>query len=730
MTPTRDRRNRRQTRTSRNLLASASILLILIALPCASAEATDSAATPLPASDYTVHHVCPAPAPGYAGCLALELVPKTAAARAHDQPQGVTRGAPLDTPASAEGVFVLGPEALHSVYQLPPTSSATQTIAIVNAYNDLGAEADMKVYDEEFGLPELPKCSVGEVSDCFEQVNQNGEAGNLPFPSSTEEREAEETVCKSKPITKKARETQEAACKKVEEADGWTTEISLDIEVSHAVCQNCKIVLVEADSASFFDLETAENAAAGLPATEISNSWGGAECSKGIRDIECGEDSEAFNHHGVVITAAAGDDGYLDWDAEEGAEKGFADYPASSPHVVAVGGTRLLPLGPEGTWRGETVWNGDGAGGSGCSISFAAPAWQTAEPDWSSVGCGSGRAVADVSADADPYTGVAIYDSTPESPESSEAGWRPIGGTSLASPLIASVFALAGGADGVEYPAKTLYENEIEDPTTLHDVTSGSNGKCEDKELFNEETGLSNCEESFEAEDCSESPICNASPGYDGPTGVGTPDGITAFEPVSEEVRRKNEEKRRAEAKLREERHLEEKKKEEEAAKNQGGGSGSSGSNGNGSSTGSSTTSASSHSEAGAGASQASGLGGDKASETAGSAAASSKTIRLTALALTPYALLSLRSVKPKIRAVGFAFTLSAAARVHATLAKLVRVSGRELWQLVPGSLSFAAIKGRNRRHLTNHSALSPGRYRLTLKPQNGTAQSIIFLIG
>jgi len=79
---------------------------------------------------------------------------------------------------------------------------------------------------------------------------------------------------------------------------------------------------------------------------------------------------------------------------------------------------------------------------------------------------------------------------------------------------------------------------------------------------------------------------------------------------------------------------------------------------------------------------------------------------------------------------VGFAFTLSAATRVHATLAKLVRVSGRELWQLVPGSLSFAAIKGRNRRHLTNHSALSPGRYRLTLTPQNGTARSIVFLIG
>ena len=748
MTPTRDRRNRRQTRTSRNplarsraLLASAGTLVLLIVLPCASAgaaesgaspaspAAAESAATPLPASDYTVRHVCASPAPGYAGCLALELVPNTETARARTHPLGITLNAPsgagnastvCEHPTAEEGCFGLRPEDLHSVYQLPAPSSSPQTIAIVDAYNDLNAEADMKVYDKEFGLPELPKCSVGEVSDCFEKVNQNGATGNPPFPASTESRKTREAKC-----AEGKERANEEACEEVEAADGWATEISLDIEVSHAVCQNCKIVLVEADSASFFDLETAEDTAAGLPATEISNSWGGAECSKGIRGIECGEDSEAFNHHGVVITAAAGDDGYLDWDAEEGAEKGFADYPASSPHVVAVGGTRLLPLGPGGTWRGETVWNGDGAGGSGCSISFAAPEWQTAEPDWSSLGCGSGRAVADVSADADPYTGVAIYDSTPESPESSgEVGWTTIGGTSLASPLVASVFALAGGAHGVKYPAETLYENEIEDPTTLHDVASGSNGAC--AEPFNREDGLSGCTALQEAASCSQEAICLAREGYDGPTGVGTPSGIVAFKPVSEEVKRKNGEKRLAEEQVRKE----EKLREEEQRK-QGGGASGSGSNGNGSSTGGSSTSASGHSETGAGASQASGLGGNQASETAGSAAASSKTtIKLSALALTPNAVLSLRSVKPKTRAVGFAFTLSADARVHATLAKLVRVSGRELGKLVPGGLSFAAIKGRNRQHLNNHDALSPGRYRLTLTPQSGAARSIIFQIG
>ena len=402
-------------------------------------------------------------------------------ARARTHPLGITRSpttaskaAEVCTPPTAqEGCYGLRPQDLHSVYQLPPTSSSAQTIAIVDAYNDLNATADLNHYSKEFGLSELAACTAGETSDCFEKVNQSGKTGKPPFPASNAARTAEELICKTA-----TGETKEAACKEVKAADGWATEISLDIEVSHAVCQNCKIVLVEADSASFFDLETAENAAVGLHATEISNSWGGAECSKGTLGPECGEDSEAFNHQGVAITAAAGDDGYLDWDAEEGVEKGFADYPASSPHVVAVGGTRLS-LGAEGKWAGETIWNGKGAGGGGCSISLAAPEWQTAEPDWSSLGCGHWRAVADVSADADPYTGVAVYDSTPESPESpEEVGWTTIGGTSLASPLVASVFALAGGAHGVEYPAKTLYENEHELPGSLHDVTSGSNGEC------------------------------------------------------------------------------------------------------------------------------------------------------------------------------------------------------------------------------------------------------------
>jgi hypothetical protein len=172
----------------------------------------------------------------------------------------------------------------------------------------------------------------------------------------------------------------------------------------------------------------------------------------------------------------------------------------------------------------------------------------------------------------------------------------------------------------------------------------------------------------------------------------------------------------------------EEKLREEEQKKPSGGTSGS-GSNGNGSSTGGSSTSASGHSEAGAGASQASGPGGDKASETVISSTTKT-TIKLSALALTPNALLSLSRIRPKILAVGFAFTLSADARVHATLTKRVRVHGHTRWVTLAGSLTIAAIKGRNRQHLNNHDALSPGRYRLTLTPQSGAARSIVFQIG
>jgi hypothetical protein len=703
----------------RAVLVSAAALLVLVVLPSSSAlAATENAVSPLPASDYTARHVCAPPAPGYAGCLALELVPKTAAARAHTHPLGITRSAPIGAgkaaevcrpPTAGEGCYGLRPQDLHSIYQLPTNAASTQTIAIVDAYNDLTIESDLGAYDKEFGLPE---CTG--ANRCFEQVNEYGEPGNPPFPATSNARATEEAACEA---------GNETACKEVEEAAGWATEISLDVETSHAVCQNCRIVLVEAESTSFASLAAAEETAVAHGASEISNSWGGPECSTEGGGIECGADSAAFDHPGIVITAAAGDYGYLDWGAPAAdSERGYADYPATSPHVVAAGGTRLLgPLGADGAWAGEQVWNGDGAGGSGCSVELAAPAWQQSTSDWSSVGCGTHRAVADISADADPYTGLAVYDSGSEC-EYEEGGteyttnWCTIGGTSLSSPLIASVFALAGGANGVAYPAQSLYENELEDPATLHDIVAGSNGEC--AEPFNAEDGLSGCTALQESANCSQQAICLAREGYDGPTGVGTPNGILAFEPVSAEVKLANEEKRHAEAKLLEERRTEEKNQEEAEAESQSGGSGASGG-----------TSGSTGPGESAGTTQPGAADTGKAA--APSTVSGTATIKLTALALTPTALLALDHSRSKISSIAFTFTLSAAARVHATLAKLVvRAHGHNRWVSLPGALTFSATKGPNQRRLTNRDGLISGRYRLTLAPQGGAARTLTLQVG
>lgn len=488
------------------------VVLVFVLVFCCAQSAAAATTSPLPRSDYSVRAVCGAPARAHASCLAQQLVPQTAAARAHTHPLGMTRAAPVPALSPAAGDFGLRPQDLHTAYQLPDSAPSAQTIALVDAYNDPTAEADLKGYDEEFGLP-----ACTGTNGCFKQVNQKGETGNLPFPKTTKELES-------------ARKGTRAARAEAEEATGWAVEISLDIEVAHATCQSCQIVLVEANVPSYEDLEAGERTAATLGAGEISNSWGGSEEGE-TPEIES---NSSFNHPGTVITAAAGDDGYLNWDASSSSEKGYPDFPSSSPHVVAVGGTHLS-LGTGSAWAGETVWNGDHATGGGCSLELAAQPWQQNVPDWSAVGCAAKRAVADVAADADPYTGIAVHDTSPECEYRYEeakvvhtAYWCTIGGTSAASPLIASVFALVGGANGVAYPAKTLYENEQRSPLSLHDVTVGSNGKCTKPFL---EGGLSGCTIAEEAVSCATEAICVAGTGYDGPTGVGTPDGIEAFKP-------------------------------------------------------------------------------------------------------------------------------------------------------------------------------------------------------
>jgi hypothetical protein len=784
-------RPRRHTGAMRRALPMACLLALFPSTAAAAAASEPGAA------EYQPRHVCAPPAPGHATCLALELVPRTGSAPLRARPPlgqplalpPETRVAPLaPSPASPPGTgagqakplaaprgtavgpgYAAGvtpepvfPKELLSAYDLPaepPPGSPAQTVALVDAYNDLNAEADLNIYDS---APSVDLSACNQKNGCFRKVDQGGGsaeegASGTPFPRSAKELKERETTC--------TKTKQQAACTEVEEAAGWTVEISTDIDVVHSICQGCHILLVEANTPAFNDLEAAEDTAVRLGATEVSNSWGGSEP---VND----SDSPAFDHPKTVITAAAGDDGYLNWTEAEAAQAGYfagADYPASSPHVVAVGGTELT-LTKSGARQSETAWNEDpdpeggdeGAGGGGCSASFAAPEWQQNVPDWASVGCGTGteakRAVADVAADADPYSGVVVYDS-----EASKEYLIVIGGTSVASPIIASTFALAGGSDEVEYPAQTLYSH-LGEPS-LYDVTEGGNGECDD--LYT--GGCSGSMDPLSPLDCGAGVlICNAAPGYDGPTGVGTPDGIAAFAPGSEaeQLARAEEAKREAERqqaeearkaeeelKVREKRAAEERlsaeatlraeeaKRAEEARKDEEALEAAeevlrAAEEASREEAGASSRGTTLSQSAGAGRTSAQAVlteaGLDEESSQTKSRGSSSggATVRLTHLVLTARASAALSRGRPALSHVAFAFTLSAAARVRVTLSRQVRVRGRLRWVQVARTLTLTASGGRHRAHLRGRRALASGHYRLTAAPAHGAARTLAFSVG
>ncbi len=334
-----------------------------------------------------------------------------------------------------------GPVQLQSAYSLPSaTAGSGQTVAIVDAYDDPAAAADLAAYRLAWGLP---ACGAG----CFTKVNQHGAASPLPAAAGH---------------------------------TGWATEVSLDLDMVSAICPKCRILLVEAGSASEASLFAAENTAVRLGAAFISNSWGGTESHS-----DSSYDTQYFNHPGIVITAAAGDSGY------------GVIYPAASRYVTAVGGTTLTTAAGTRGWA-ESAWGSSAGGagtGSGCSADDSKPSWQH-DP-----GCAR-RTANDVAADANPNTGVAIYDSY------DHAGWLEVGGTSVGAPLIASAYALAGKPAAGTYPAQYPYQH----PASLYDVTSGADGSC------------------------GGSYLCTAQSGYDGPTGLGTPDGVAAFRPSGNTV--------------------------------------------------------------------------------------------------------------------------------------------------------------------------------------------------
>jgi len=454
-----------------------------------------------------LQRVCRTPRPRQVGCFALvrRPVPESSRAEAGVKPYVAGAGAYEVGPG---GGFTPGD--LESAYGFSGESGgAGQTVAIVDAYDDPKIEADLRTFDEHYGLP---ACTTEDK--CFKKVNQAGKTSPLP---------AADTA-------------------------GWSLEISLDVETVHSACPSCHILLVEADETYDNDLAEAVDSAVSLGATELSNSYGGSEQYIGSSE------EKAYDHPGVAILASTGDNGYNSWDFINESKSKKSPYalvpntPATLPTVVAVGGTKLT-LNADGTRKSETVWNengpadeyglagkrAEGASGGGCSTVFTAPLWQQRAAGFSAAECGTKRLDADVAAIADPYTGFSIYDSD-NCGEYCERGgygngWIVVGGTSLASPFVASLYALAGGNQGVPYPALSLY-GHLGEASALFDVTAGGNGYCggETHSKCGEPDSL------YGAVDCEGSTACNAATGFDGPTGVGAPKGLGAFKPLLPEA--------------------------------------------------------------------------------------------------------------------------------------------------------------------------------------------------
>jgi len=369
--------------------------------------------------------ICGAPAPHHFACLSW-IVTNAA---------GATRTSAVSPPPGS-----LSPTDLHTAYNEPTTTPVPETIAIVDAFKNPNVVSDLNTYNAQFNLPAFPTCTTAGQTACIAVMNQNGAIAPLP---------AEDL--------------------------GWAVEIDLDVQAAHAMCQNCRINLYEANSASSIDLDIAENTAVKQGAQIVSNSFG----SPG----QCND--PAFTHPNVAVIASSGDSG------------SGRQCPAIMNTVISIGGT-TLPRTPTG-FGPETVWSGTG---SGCALTIGAQPWQTAEATFA-ANCGTLRGSNDVSAVANPATGAAVFDSRPDPmfPGGPPLNWIQVGGTSLSAPLIAGIYGLGHGANSWPVPSQSVYASS----SGFTDVTSGTNGPC--------------------------NPViqCTAAAGYDLPTGVGTPNGLAGF---------------------------------------------------------------------------------------------------------------------------------------------------------------------------------------------------------
>jgi hypothetical protein len=397
-------------------LAAAAVLGAPAPASAAPAQAPDPTSPPTRAAQ-----ACGDAAPGQVRCFAA-VRPGSAGRSAPGR--RVPGGAVAALPAG------YGPADLASAYGLEGARhlGAGRTIAIVVAYDNPTAEADLAVYRRTFGLP---ACS--SANGCFRKVNQRGVATPLP-PGDP----------------------------------GWGLEIALDLQAASAACPRCKLLLVEGDDPYVESLAEAVDTAVRLGATVVSNSYGTDEFG-GMRALR-----SSYSHPGVPLTVASGNWGFT-----------AAQFPAVFASVIAVGGTTLTRRAGGRGWAESAWWSTS----SGCSAWIAKPRWQT-DPHCQM------RTTADVSAVADPETGLAVYDTYGLGDDN---GWLVVGGTSAAAPLVAGVIAL--GPDPSRYgTAKRFYSRR----GTLRDVVGGSNGYCGGDYL------------------------CTGLPGYDGPTGLGTPKGVVS----------------------------------------------------------------------------------------------------------------------------------------------------------------------------------------------------------
>ena len=328
------------------------------------------------------------------------------------------------------------PATLRSFYGITSMGSTSTTVATVVANGYPNALQDLQMYRSTFGLPAIVKCTTGGAHPCLAIINQSGATTPLPAFDL-----------------------------------GWAQEAALDLDMLSAMCPNCNILLVETSSSFFSDLGTGVNTAAASTATgahpvAINNSYSGSE--SGTTSF-----SASYTHPGIAITASSGDGGFF----------AGPQFPATSPGVIAVGGTTIHM----GSTPRETVW---GSAGSGCSTLYAKPSWQP------NIGC-SKRMVADVSAVADPNTGVAVFAPTSDT----ASAFQVMGGTSAAAPIIASII----GTTGAGIDPQTIYSRVAANSALRFDVTSGSTASC------------------------SPSAFCTGVTGFDGPTGLGTPKGSGAF---------------------------------------------------------------------------------------------------------------------------------------------------------------------------------------------------------